>query len=217
MSKSDTYGVERDVRIMKGSSSKHSARLEGQYPGLIPSFEVSAEPKREIFRPKPSTVRRVKDPRLYIDLDAKDIGDDNFVETFLDVIGIDPRDADFDVVSTIELCLRALAKAKFKNLASLKIGDEVVYEHPEKEWDLREVLENIREIASSDATIEEASGTVFKGEEDGLEARIKVRKKHTRFSHDIYLDIDGEMEEEYFNRIINYLEEHLEIEKLIER
>ncbi len=217
MSDSGTYGVERDTRIMKGSSSKHSARLEGQYPGLIPSFEVSSEPKREIFKPRPSTVMRVKDPRLYIDLDAKDMGDDNFVETFLDVIGVDPREADFDVVSTIELCLRALARAKFKNLASLEIGDGVVYEHPEKEWDLREVLENIKGIASSDASIEEASATVFKGEEDGLEARIKVRRKHTRFSHDIYLDIDGEMEEEYFNRIINYLEEHLEIEKLIER
>ncbi|MCK5772431.1 MAG: hypothetical protein KAH57_01450, partial [Thermoplasmata archaeon] len=69
MSDSGTYGVERDIRIMKGSSSKHSARLEGQYPGLIPSFEVSPEPKREIFKPKPSTVKRVKDPRLYIDLD----------------------------------------------------------------------------------------------------------------------------------------------------
>ena len=217
MSNSGTYGVERDIRILKGSSSKHSASLEGQFLGLIPSFEVSPEPKRDVFKPKPSTVKRVKDPRLYIDLDAKDIGDDNFVETFLDVIGIDPRDAGFDVVSTMELCLRALAKAKFKNLASLKIGDEVVYEHPEKEWDLREVLENIKEIASSDATIEEASGTVFKGDEDGLEAKIKVCKKHTRFSHDIYLDIDGEMEEEYFNRIINYLEEHLEIERLIER
>ena len=98
--------------------------------------------------------------------------------------------------------LRALAKAKFKNLATLELNGQIVYEHPEKEMDLKEVLEHIKDYILADEKIEEAKALVIEGREGETE---------------VHLTVEGSIEEEYLNRIINYLEDHLEVQTLLER
>jgi hypothetical protein len=213
--------VEKDLKVIKGRSGKHEARLEGQYIGIFPTpiippgfgdMDVEREGRKRGGK------RRVVNPGLSIDLDASDLEEDkNFVEMVLSVFGLEPKEADFDVFSVMEKILRALAKAKFSNLARLELNDNVVYEHPEKELDLRDVLENIKDYVLDERKIEEARARVIDGEEGETEASITVDKIHTNLTHDIRIEIKGEIEEEYVNRIINYLEENLQIEKMLER
>ncbi|MFO8052301.1 MAG: hypothetical protein R6V01_11490 [Thermoplasmatota archaeon] len=214
MSKEEPYGVEKDLKVLKGNSSRHNARLEGQFLGIIPAPEIRAE---EEGREKERTmvVKGVKDPILKIDLKVEDVNEDSgpFRE-MLHIIGLDPREGDFEVVSTMDKVLRAMAKAKFKNLAELRFNDELVYDHPELEWDLRDVLKKLGEN-TREGELEEAYAKVILREEGDTDADIKVDKVHTELGHDITIKINGEIDGEMLRRIINYLEDHLDIEELI--
>lgn len=218
MGRKETYDVERDMRIMEGSSDRHSARLEGQYLGIFPAMEVPTIASKGGKRPRKKGPVLIEDPIILIDLDAKVVGhDENFAHLLLEVIGLHPETADFNVISVMEKVLRALAKAKFKNLAELKYDDKVVYSHPEREYDLKDVLESTREDLLTRKDLEKASARVIEVAEGGLSANIDVDRIHTKFTHDIRIKFDGKIEEEFVNRIINYLEDNLKIERLLER
>jgi len=218
MSHSGTYGVDRDIKEISGSSSRHSARIYGQYPGIFPSIEVpTIEHARKRRSGKPSSTE-VGDLSIIIDLDANDLDDDdNFIQAVLSVVGLHPKDADFDVLSVTERVLRALSKAKFRNLAELKFNDRRVYEHPELEFDLRNTLDVIGELAIKEQRIDSAEARIIEGPDMDAEAFVKVSRSHSRFTHDIRIDIRGNIEGENLRRIVNYLEENLKIEKLFER
>ncbi len=218
MGSREVHNVERDVKVLEGSSDRHSARLEGQYLGIFPAMEVpSATGKGRKGRRKAREVL-IEDPLLLIDLDATDIEhDENFLHLLLELVGLHPQKADFKVISVIEKVLRALAKAKFRNLAELRFGDELVYDHPEREYDLKEVLGNMKGLLLSGKEVEEAKARVIDGPEGGLSAEITVDRIRTRFTHDIRIEFHGKLEEELMNRIVNYLERNLSIEELLER
>ncbi|MFW3146562.1 MAG: hypothetical protein ACMUIE_07100 [Thermoplasmatota archaeon] len=216
MSTKGPYGMEKDLKVLKGRSERHSARLEGQFLGLLPSSDIpSAEGERRHVE-KGYIVRSVRDPLIKIDLKVADLEKDRgpFKE-MLNMLGLDPREGDFEVLSTMDKVLRALAKARFKNLAELKLDGELVYDHPEIEWDLRDVLKKLKELSDKE-NLEEAEALVILREEGDTQARIKVDKVHTELGHDITIKIDGELEGEMLRRIINYLEEHLEVQELVQ-
>jgi hypothetical protein len=48
----------------------------------------------------------------------------------------------------------------------------------------------------------------------GCQVEVKVSRVHLPWMHDILIKIEGELPEEYFRRVINYLEAHLEIEDI---
>jgi len=215
MAKKEPYGVEKDIKTITGRSRKHSARLEGQFLGIMPGPVLGTAPEKEPKEEKAIVVRSVKDLSLRIDLKVDDVdkGSGVFSE-MLHLIGLDPREGDFEVLSTMDKVLRALAKAKFRNLAELRFNGELVYDHPEDEWDLRKVLKRIKEMAPG-TKLEEAEARVIEHEVGDTEAHIKVDKVHTELTHDILIKFDGELEGEMLRRVINYLEENLEIEELI--
>ncbi len=218
MAKKEPYGVERDVRTVNGSSDRHSARMEGQYLGIFPAMEVPVLTTRGGKKTSKRKGVLIEDIGIFIDLDAKDIEhDENFAHLVLEVLGLHPKSADFNVISVMEKVLRALAKAKFRNLAELKFGDDIVYSHPELEFDLKDVLESTKEHLLSGKDVERATARVIEGLEGGLSADITIDSVHTRFTHDIRIQFHGELEEEFVNRIINYLESNLKIERLLER
>ncbi len=215
MSTKDPYGIKKDLKVLKGSSKKHKARLEGQFLGIMPGPELASEKSGSSSSERSYIVKGVKDPVLKIDLNVEDIKEEMgpFLE-MLHLIGLDPREGDFDVLSTLDKVLRALAKAKFRNLAELKFNGKLMYDHPEDEWDLKKVLKNLKEMAE-DGNMEEAEAKVIQQEEGDTEALVKVDKVHTELTHDIYIKFDGELDGEMFRRVINYLEDHLEIQELI--
>ncbi|MBN1391142.1 MAG: hypothetical protein JXA22_10925 [Candidatus Thermoplasmatota archaeon] len=215
MAKKDPYGVERDIKVISGSSGKHSARLEGQFLGILPAPELFPEREGARKDEKAKVITSVKDPIIKIDLKVDDVRKDTGVfSEMLGLIGLDNKEGDFDVLSTLDKVLRALAKARFKNLAELRFNGELIYDHPEDEWDLRSVLKTMKEMASN-RKLDEAEARVILGEEGDTEAHVTVDKVHTEFTHDIRIEFDGELDGEMLRRIINYLEEHLEIDELI--
>jgi hypothetical protein len=216
MVKKEPYGMEKDLKVLKGKSGKHSARLEGQFLGLMPAPDLEVFEEEGRRGRKGLVVRGVKDPRIRIDLDVKDLHRETgpFRE-MLHLIGLGTKEGNFEVVSTMDRVLRALSKAKFKNMAELKLNGKLVYDHPEKEWDLREVLKTIKDL-SEDSDVEMAEARVLEKEVGDLEALIKVDRVHTEFTHDIDIEFSGEMDGEMLRRVINYLEDNLEIEELIQ-
>ncbi|MGA1820870.1 MAG: hypothetical protein ACMUHU_07680 [Thermoplasmatota archaeon] len=215
MAKKEPYGVEKDLKMITGRSKKHSARLEGQFLGIMPGPVLGGAAEKETREEKATIVRSVKDPSIRIDLKVDDVdkGSGVFSE-MLHMIGLDPREGDFEVLSTMDKVLRALAKAKFRNLAELRFNGELIYDHPEDEWDLRKVLKRIKELAPG-TKLEDAEARVIEHEVGDTEARIKVDKVHTELGHDILIKFEGELEGEMLRRVINYLEENLEIGELI--
>lgn len=216
MSTKKPYGMEKDLKVLKGRSERHSARLEGQFLGLFPSSEMPSEEEERGGTGKGYIVSSVKDPLIRIDLKVDDLEKERgpFRE-MLNLLGLDPREGDFEVLSTMDRVLRALAKARFKNLAELRFDGEIVYDHPEIEWDLRDVLRRLKEL-SDKKEMEEAEAVVIMREEGDTKAKVKVDKVHTELGHDITIEIDGELEGEMLRRVINYLEEHLEIGELVQ-
>ena len=55
-----------------------------------------------------------------------------FSKLFLKVTRNEMIEEDFDLISKAELILRALAKAKFRNIAKLAFDGKTLYNHPEK-------------------------------------------------------------------------------------
>lgn len=215
MTKKDPYGVERDLKVLSGSSGKHSARLEGQFLGIFPSPEVFPEAAAGRKDEGAQVITSVKDPTIKIDLKVGDVDKDSGVfSEMLRLIGMDPREGDFEVLTTLDKVLRALAKARFKNMAELRFNGELIYDHPEEEWDLRSVLRTMKKMASN-MKLDEAKARVILREEGDTEVDVTVDKVHTELTHDIYLEFRGELPGEMLRRIINYLEEHLEIDELI--
>lgn len=216
MTSKEPYGMEKDLKVLKGSSKRHRARLEGQFLGLMPALNVTVVDDDRSEKDRSYVVRGIKDPVIKIDLEVDDIKEDSGAfREMLHIIGLDPREADFEVISTMDKVLRALAKAKFKNLAELSFNDRLVYDHPELEWDLKDVLKRLGDLAE-DEELKEATAKVIVKEEGDTKARIKVDKVHTELGHDITIRVDGEIDGEMLRRIINYLEDNLAIEELIQ-
>lgn len=218
MAEKRTYGVRRDIKAITGSSGKHTAKIEGLYPGIFPSVEMPVTHDDRRMKKNKPTSTEVRDISIRIDLDAKEIlEDENFIESMLSVVGLNPKDADFDVLSVTEKVLRALSKAKFRNLAELKLNDALVYDHPELEYDMRNVLDEIGDLWLKKERIDSANARVIDGPEMEAEAYVKVDRSRKPFTHDIRIDIHGNIEKEYLRRIVNYLEENLEIDRLFEK
>jgi hypothetical protein len=215
MARKEPYGVEKDIKVLEGGSSTHSARLEGQFLGIFPSTDLEIETKEGRGEQKGMIVKGIKDPHIRIDLDVKDLKTERGAfEEMLHLIGLDPREADFEVLEVMEKVLRAFAKAQFKNLVEVTFDGKKVYQHPELEFDMRKVLKNIKDLDEDFKDAEEAEAVILEHDEGDTEARIKVDKIHTTFGHDIDIRIEGEISGEMLRRIINYLEENLQIEEL---
>ena len=218
MTRREPYGMEKDLKVLKGRSNRHFARLEGRFLGIMPDMEIPSGVWKERKSTHGTDTVEIKDPKIYIDLDIGEYEhDNNFINTVLSLFDLDPRDGHFDVISTMEKILRSLAKARFKNLALLTVGEETAYEHPEREWDLRDVLKGIKRITPDCKDVGVATAVVLQSEEGSTEAHVAVRRVHLPLTHDIMIEIHGTMEGEYLNRIINYLEKNLDISRMIER
>ena len=66
---------------------------------------------------------------------------------FYRAIGWNEIEEDFELLSTTELILRGLAKAKFKNAIKIVVDDKMLYDQPEKNFDLRKTIENLSDFS----------------------------------------------------------------------
>jgi hypothetical protein len=112
---------------------------------------------------------------------------------------------DLDVLSSTELILRGLAKAKFKNTAKIVVDGAVVYHHPEKKTDLKDTIQVINEFSEKLRKGKQLEITALLDDFIKCTAIIKVKKIHYLDEHSMDIQINGKIRKEIYHTFLNYL------------
>ncbi len=222
MAQSDRYSSKRQLKAIKSRGKSHSSTITGNAIGIFPQRELEPEEETK-HKPAPrprsrSRPTKVENMTISIDLEVKEVtASDSFLAKLSSLVGLGKVNRDFEVLATAEKVIRALAKAKFKNVATVELDGQELYHHPEEHYDIDEALERlIEEIAQQQGRGENVY-MKFLSKEHECEVDARIARVHMTWMHDILVRFHGQLPEEYFRRIINYLEEHLAIEGIEER
>jgi hypothetical protein len=215
-SEDDSYRAKRELKAVTSRGSRHRSTISGI--GIFP--EPLDLPVRERRRRKKVEEKRMfkqlENAAISIDLDVEDIDvDETFLERLTERLGIDNVEKDFEVLQTASKVLRALAKAKIRNVMYLKLDGETIYENPDDYYDVDEALDAImNEIKVQESSGDRITIDLLSADFEDLWVEVKVNRVHLPWRHDVLIKFHGEMNGEYFLRVINYLEEHLKIEDI---
>ncbi len=121
---------------------------------------------------------------------------------------------EFDMIVTAEKFLRALAYAKFKNVAEIRIDRQAIYSHPERENDVRDTIEMLIGLGDSWKGSKSVRITAMMDKEH--RAVVKIKRIHRKADHAIDVQFEGDIEKRLFRQFINYLEKNLEVKEVIE-
>jgi len=116
---------------------------------------------------------------------------------------------DFELLSTAELILRGLAKAKFKNTAKISVDGITLYDHPEKKSDLRKTLDNIDEYSSEILKGKNLEVVAILDDIEKCTATIKINKIHKKNDHSVDIQIKGRIKKDIYHTFLNYLDEKI--------
>ncbi|MGC9307272.1 MAG: hypothetical protein ACP5FL_00685 [Thermoplasmatota archaeon] len=127
-------------------------------------------------------------------------------------LGLASIEEDFEVLPTAELLLRALHHAKFSNVLSVRLDGTSLYEHPEEEFDITAVVEQLAERSHA---VRQATEVEIQARLDRVHvctAVVHIRRIHPQRVHAIHVRFEGKMLERLLHAFLNYLQEHLELE-----
>ncbi len=113
------------------------------------------------------------------------------------------------MLSTTELILIGLAKAKFRNTAKIVVDGKTLYEHPEKKSDLRKTIEDIGEFSSDITNGRNVEITAILADIEKSTATIKINKIHSPKEHSVDIQIKGKIRKEIYHTFLNYLNEKI--------
>jgi len=140
------------------------------------------------------------------DVDKKEVNPPGF---FLKIITGKMIEEDFELLSTTELILRGLAKAKFRNTAKIIVDGITLYEHPEKKSDLRKTIEEIDEYSSNISKGKNVEIIAILADVEKCTATIKINKIHSIKEHSVDIQINGKIRKEIYHTFLNYLNEKI--------
>jgi uncharacterized protein YajQ (UPF0234 family) len=148
--------------------------------------------------------------RFDLDTEQKKIPPSNIFSKFITMItsnGI--VEEGFDLVPTVELVLRGLARAKFKNISKIVVDGKTVYRHSDDHSGLRKTIDDFS-LDTRDVQIRK-SVEVTAVLKDGMRsvAIVKIMKLHKRKEHAVDIQIKGGIKKELFHTFQNYLTEKL--------
>jgi len=115
----------------------------------------------------------------------------------------------FELLPTVELILRGLAKAKFKNTAKIVVDGKVIYKHPEKKTDIRNTIENISDFSKEISQGNTVEITALLDDIEKSTAIIKIKRVHKEKEHSVDIQIKGKIRINIYHTFINYLEEKI--------
>ena len=116
---------------------------------------------------------------------------------------------EFDLLSSAEVILRGLAKAKFKNTAKIVVDGETLYDHPEKKSDLKETIHVIDDFSEQLKNGKIVEITALLDDVVKCTAMIKVKKIHLLGEHSFNIRIKGKIRREIYHTFLNYLKEKI--------
>jgi hypothetical protein len=140
------------------------------------------------------------------DVDKKEVYPTSF---FSKIITGKMIEEDFELLSTTELILRGLAKAKFRNTAKIIVDGNTLYEHPEKKSDLRKTIEDIEEYSSEISKGKNVEIIAILADVEKCTATIKINKIHSIKEHSVDIKISGKIRKEIYHTFLNYLNEKI--------
>lgn len=132
-----------------------------------------------------------------------------FSKLFLKVTRNEMIEEDFDLISKAELILRALAKAKFRNIAKLVVDGKTLYDHPEKKSDLRKAIDGIDEFSHEIRDRGSIKITAVLADVEKCTANIEIRRIHSKKEHSVDIQMTGEIKKELYHTFLNYLNQNL--------
>lgn len=116
---------------------------------------------------------------------------------------------EFDPLSSTEIILRGLAKAKFKNTAKIVVDGKTLYECPEKKSDLKETIHAIDDFSEQLKNGKILEITALLDDVVKCTAMIKVKKIHPLGEHSLNIQIKGKIRREIYHTFLNYLKEKI--------
>jgi len=173
--------------------------------------------KRNKKHEKKSSDNLLSDVHIQMDLDSEQtkIKPTNvFSEVISKITGNIQVEENFDLSSTSEIILRALAKAKFRHNVGILIDEKIDHKPPEITSDFKEALDvfkgvsvdiNQCKILEITATLEDIHRCV---------AEIKIKKVHKKKEHAIDILMKGLIKEELYHEFFNYLNEKLKVKNI---
>jgi len=132
-----------------------------------------------------------------------------FSKLFLKVTRNEMIEEDFDLISKAELILRALAKAKFRNIAKLVVDGKTLYNHPEKKYDLRKTVDGIDEFSHEIRGRRSIKITAVLADVEKCTAHIEIKRIHSKKEHSVDIQMTGEIKKELYHTFLNYLNQNL--------
>jgi len=218
MSKIDDYSTKRQLKAIKSHGKRHSSTITGNFLGIFPEpLDIHPKESKKHGKKQKQTVKNmVENMTISIDLDVKDIShNEDFVQKLVSLVGLEKVEKDFEVLSTAERIIHALAKAKFKNVSTIELGGERIYHDPENFFDTDKAINHlIKEIHHKKQPGDRIFIELLSFEHPKCTVDVNLSKIHRLWVHDILIKFHGELPEEYFRRVINYLEQNLEIEDM---
>jgi hypothetical protein len=217
MSKKGDYSDKRQLRAITSHGKRHSSTVTGSLWGIAPERPDlgGSEKKKKSKKKKKESQILVENMTISIDLDVKNLRhSEGFIQKLSSSLGVVRVKKDFHVLSTAEKIIRALAKGKFKNVGTIKLEDDVLYHHPEKFYDIDDALEKLMKVINKKKTGDHIFMNLLSKEHKDCTVDVKVSCLHMPWMHDILIKFHGELPDEYFRRVINYLEDHLKIENI---
>jgi len=115
----------------------------------------------------------------------------------------------FDLVSTTELVLRGLAKAKFKNIVKIVCDDKTIYKHSDNHPDLRKTIDDFSLMTRDVHIGKSVEVTAILKEGMRSIAIVKIMKIHKEKDHAVDIQIKGGIKKELYHTFLNYLTEKL--------
>ncbi|MCK5560706.1 MAG: hypothetical protein KAJ51_08945 [Thermoplasmata archaeon] len=175
-------------------------------------FAYAGEKAHKVKHRKSRNV--IQNPHLQIDLNIKKnlLLPKGFIQRILiKKLELGKLEEHFDIVVTAEKFLEALDRAKFKNINEIKIDNNVIYFHLEKNKDVLETIEIL--IAQGDnwqtsKSIKITATTVKLG---GCKAIIAIKRVHSKQEHAIDVRFMGELKRNLFKQFVNYVKRNLEV------
>jgi len=115
----------------------------------------------------------------------------------------------FELVPTVELVLRGLVKAKFKNIVKIVVDKKTVYHRSADHVNLRNTIDDLSWVTPDvqRGTSVEVTAQLKEGMKSI--ALVKIMKIHKEKGHAVDIQIKGGIKEELYHIFLNYLHEKL--------
>ena len=171
---------------------------------------ASAEAKKKSKRWDHKRTEMVDSPRIDITLDT-----DRRIVRASGLAGLFGKrwiEDSIDIRETVEIILRALSFAKFKNVLELTLDGKLVYSAPDEKKDVHHVIDILHEEIPENGLEEAIIDSALYGKKSS-HVHIIIRNRYRADEPPIKINFEGEVELRQFHAFTNYLAKHLEIEE----